>query len=200
MLTYATGAMFFVELILPFLIFGPRRLRFFAAFGILLLQSCIAITGNYNWFNLQTMLLCLPLFDDAALRAVLPPRLIALLPIRGKKTAPRKTVRVVVGALAVLIVFCSLVQMDERFGGDPLIAAQAIDRAIEPLHIVGSYGLFAVMTTRRDEIVIEGSNDGIEWSEYQFRYKPGDVARPLYWNIPHQPRLDLAFRPAAAGE
>ena len=31
----ATGAMFFVELVLPFLIFCPRRLRFVAAFGIL---------------------------------------------------------------------------------------------------------------------------------------------------------------------
>ena len=57
---------------LPFLIFCPRRMRFVAAFGILLLQSCILLTGNYNWFNLQTMLLCLLLFDDAALRRILP--------------------------------------------------------------------------------------------------------------------------------
>ena len=71
-LKFATGGTFFVELVLPFLIFCPRRLRFFAAFGILLLQSCILITGNYNWFNLQTMLLCLPLFDDAALQKILP--------------------------------------------------------------------------------------------------------------------------------
>ena len=62
-LRVATGAMFFVELILPFLIFCPRRLRFAAAFGILMLQICILLTGNYNWFNLQTMLLCLPLFE-----------------------------------------------------------------------------------------------------------------------------------------
>ena len=31
------------------------------------------------------------------------------------------------------------------------------------------------MTTKRDEIVIEGSADGVEWREYEFRYKPGDV-------------------------
>ncbi len=187
-LTFATGAMFFVELILPFLIFGPRRLRFFAGCGILLLQSCIAITGNYNWFNLQTMLLCLPLFDDAALQNLLPKRLIRLLPIRAGNDAPRKSVRVVVGALAVLIVFCSLVQMDERFGGNPPVVAQVVDRVVEPLHIVSSYGLFAVMTTKRDEIVIEG--DGIQWREYEFWYKPGDIARSPRWNIPHQPRLD----------
>ena len=189
-LKFATGATFFVELVLPFLIFCPRRLRFFAAFGILLLQSCILITGNYNWFNLQTMLLCLPLFDDAALRKILPRRLIRLLPVRAEHNAPRRPVTVIVSALALLIVFCSLVQMDERFGGDPPAVAQAVDRLIEPLHIVSSYGLFAVMTTERDEIVIEGSDDGVEWREYEFRYKPGDVARRPRWNIPHQPRLD----------
>ena len=80
--------------------------------------------------------------------------------------------------------------MDERFGGSPPAVAQAVDRLIEPLHIVSSYGLFAVMTTERDEIVIEGSYDGVEWREYEFRYKPGDVARRPRWNIPHQPRLD----------
>ena len=41
------------------------------------------LTGNYNWFNLQTMLLCLPLFDDAALRKILPRRLIGLLQVRA---------------------------------------------------------------------------------------------------------------------
>ncbi len=189
-LIFATGATFFVELILPFLIFGPRRLRFFAAFGILMLQIGIVITGNYNWFNLQTMLLCLPLFDDAALQNLLPQRPVRLLPIHAGNNVPRKTVGVVVGALAVVIVFCSLVQMDERFGGNPPVVAQLVDRVVEPLHIVSSYGLFAVMTTKRDEIVIEGSNDGIEWREYEFWYKPGDVARSPRWNIPHQPRLD----------
>jgi predicted DCC family thiol-disulfide oxidoreductase YuxK len=189
-LKFLTGGTFFVELLLPFWIFCPRRLRFFAAFGILLLQSCILITGNYNWFNLQSMLLCLLLFDDAALQKILPRRLIRLLPVRAEYVAPRKAVSVVVAALAFLIVFCSLVQMDVRFGGSPPAVAQAVDRVIEPLHIVSGYGLFAVMTTERDEIVIEGSNDGAEWSEYEFRYKPGDVSRRPPWNIPHQPRLD----------
>ena len=77
-----------------------------------------------------------------------------------------------------------------RFGGSPPAAAQAIDRWIEPLHIVSSYGLFAIMTTRRDEIVIEGSADGVDWRAYEFRYKPGDLARAPPWTRPHQPRLD----------
>ena len=44
-------------------LFFPRRPRFVAAFGILLLEACIFLTGNYNWFNLQTMLLCLVLMS-----------------------------------------------------------------------------------------------------------------------------------------
>ena len=190
LLSVATGAMLVVELGLPFLIFCPRRLRFVAAFGILLLQCCILLTGNYNWFNLQTMLLCLPLLDDAALRRILPSRLLGLLQARVSDAAPRRPVKVVVNALAVLMVFLSLIQMDLRFGGSPPDAAIAIDGWFEPLHLVSPYGLFAVMTTARDEIVIQGSNDGVEWRDYEFRYKPGDVMRRPPWNIPHQPRLD----------
>jgi len=189
-LRFATGAVFFIELVLPFLIFCPRRARFCAAFGILLLEACILLTGNYNWFNIQTMLLCLPLFDDAALRWLLPVRLHRLLPVTADTALPDRLRRLAVGALALLIVLCSLVEMDTRFGGDPPAAAQSIDRFIEPLRIVSSYGLFSIMTTKRGEIVIEGSYDGSEWHEYEFRYKPGDLARPPPWNIPHQPRLD----------
>ena len=185
-----TAGTFFVELLLPFLIFCPRRLRFFAAFGILLLQSCILITGNYNWFNLQTMLLCLLLFDDAAVRRILPSRLRQLLQPGAQRGPPPRGIRLTVGALALLIVFCSLVQMDLRFGGSPPAVAQTVDSLFEPLHMVSGYGLFAVMTTQRDEIVIEGSADGADWSEYEFRYKPGDLSRRPPWNIPHQPRLD----------
>jgi len=190
LLIFATGGTFFIELVLPLLIFAPRRLRFLAAVGILLLQSCILLTGNYNWFNIQTMLLCLPLFDDAAVQKVLPQRLRRWLPVRVPPRAAGRAATVTVGALAVLIVFCSLVEMDVRFGGNPPALARAVDGLFEPLHIVSAYGLFSVMTTKREEIVIEGSNDGLEWREYQFRYKPGDVARRPRWNIPHQPRLD----------
>ena len=189
LLECATAATFFIELVLPFLIFCPRRLRFFAACGFLLLQSCILLTGNYNWFNLQTMSICLLLFDDAALHKVLPQRLLEVVPPSPPARPPR-AVRVGVGALSVLLVLFSLAQMDVRFSSNPPALVQSAAALAEPLHLVSGYGLFAVMTTQRDEIVIEGSSDGVEWREYEFRYKPGDLARRPPWNIPHQPRLD----------
>ena len=190
LLKAATAAVFFVELVLPFLLFCPRRLRFVAAFGILTLQTCILLTGNYNWFNLQTMLLCLPLIDDAALRRVSPARFVERVLARAKSRPPRRAATIAVNAAALMMVALSLVQMDERFGGSPPELMLAIDDVFEPFHVVSPYGLFAVMTTTRDEIIVEGSDDGVQWREYEFRYKPGDVNRRPPWNIPHQPRLD----------
>jgi hypothetical protein len=68
-----------------------------------------------------------------------------------------------------------------------------------PLEIVNSYGLFAMMTTERPEILVEGSMDGEEWRAYSFRYKPGDLARAPRWAAPYQPRLDWQMWFAALG-
>jgi hypothetical protein len=70
---------------------------------------------------------------------------------------------------------------------------------ISPLRLINSYGLFAVMTTTRPEIVLEGSRDGAIWQPYEFRYKPGDVKRAPPWVAPYQPRLDWQMWFAALG-
>ena len=67
-------------------------------------------------------------------------------------------------------------------------------RAVGPFEIANTYGLFAVMTTTRPEIIVEGSNDGTSWLPYEFRYKPGDLTRAPIWVLPHQPRRDFADR------
>ena len=71
----------------------------------------------------------------------------------------------------------------------PRLRSQCL-RTFEAFRIVNGYGLFRVMTKDRDEIVIEGSADGIEWLPYEFKWKPGDVMRAPGWCAPHQPRLD----------
>ena len=71
---------------------------------------------------------------------------------------------------------------------------------LEPLRIVNSYGLFAVMTTSRPEIIIEGSNDGNTWLDYEFKFKAGDPRRAPRWVEPFQPRLDWQMWFAALGD
>ncbi len=61
--------MFAVELGAPFFYFGPRRLRLWAAGLTAGLEALIALTGNYTFFNLLTITLCIPLLDDAWLRS-----------------------------------------------------------------------------------------------------------------------------------
>ena len=55
------------------------------------------------------------------------------------------------------------------------------------------------MTTQRNEIILEGSNDGENWLPYEFRYKPGDINQAPRWAMPHQPRLDWQMWFAALG-
>jgi hypothetical protein len=74
-----------------------------------------------------------------------------------------------------------------------------ISPSFDRLRIVNRYGLFAVMTTSRPEIIIEGSNDGEEWKGYEFKFKPGDVNRAPRWVAPYQPRLDWQMWFAALG-
>jgi hypothetical protein len=71
---------------------------------------------------------------------------------------------------------------------------------LEPLRIVNGYGLFAIMTTSRPEIIIEGSNDGETWLDYEFKFKPGDLRRAPRWVEPFHPRLDWQMWFAALGD
>jgi hypothetical protein len=66
---------------------------------------------------------------------------------------------------------------------------RALDAA-GALRSVNTYGLFAIMTTRRPEIIIEGSDDGATWKPYEFKWKPGDVTRRPAFTGLHLPRLD----------
>ncbi len=66
--------MFVIELAVPFLIFAPRRLRFVGCALLALLQAIIFLTGNYCFFNLLTLALCVLLLDDALLNRLTPQR------------------------------------------------------------------------------------------------------------------------------
>src|SRR5205085_6930140 len=57
-----------VEIIVPFFIWAPRRLRLIACALLIFLQLTIGATGNYNFFNLLTIALCLLLIDDSIWR------------------------------------------------------------------------------------------------------------------------------------
>ncbi|MGH9327863.1 MAG: lipase maturation factor family protein [Terriglobia bacterium] len=192
---------FILELGVPFLIFTPRRLRFLGCALLVFFQVLIALTGNYAFFNLLTVTLCILLLDDQLLRHVLPTALarrVLSSTTEAFRSAPR---RAALAVLTVVILFGSGVLVIVTLWGPRSLPRPALEATdwIEPFHIVSSYGLFAVMTTTRTEIIIQGSNDGVHWKDYPFKYKPGNLRKAPGWVAPYQPRLDWQMWFAALG-
>ncbi|MDQ6664489.1 MAG: lipase maturation factor family protein [Acidobacteriota bacterium] len=180
----STLFVFFAELVIPFLIFGSRRLRHVAAAVLFTLQLLIFLTGNYASFNLLTMALCILLLDDSILR--------------WKRPEAGNANRFVTAGLFSSTLLLSSSQLAAMFG-HPFPFPERIAALAAPFGVVNPYGLFANMTTTRLEIEIEGSNDGNRWSAYSFPFKPGDMKRTPPWVAPHQPRLDWQMWFAALG-
>jgi hypothetical protein len=203
----ATFATLAIELAAPFLIFTPRRLRQAGAFAMLALQLLIFITGNYAFFNLLTMALTIFLFDDQALprwRVGFSPRGASATPPESEAKAsrglkPALQSRIGLALLTGLLLTLGITRIFETVEGGAPAPLSALARVLGPFQIVNPYGLFAVMTTTRTEIIVEGSDDGETWQAYEFRYKPGPPDRAPRWVQPHQPRLDWQMWFAALG-
>lgn len=185
----SVAGVLFVELVLPWFIFGPRALRFGAFGGITLLMVLIGATGNYNFFNLLTFVLALTLLDDGAWPAFLRRRI----RVTDPSTVPRPTRwrSVFLVPFALLAIVLGTGQLKDAIAPakHPAPSLEA-DLHVGQFAWVNGYGLFRQMTETRPEIVIEGSVDGKDWQPYELRWKPGDPSRPPGFNTPHQPRLD----------
>jgi predicted DCC family thiol-disulfide oxidoreductase YuxK len=194
----STITMFTVEGAVPFLIFAPRRIRFFAAGAVAFLQVLILLSGNYGFFNWIAIALCLLLLDDAAWPTWARRRMSGAEGGARAGAWPSWIVRPAAIAIALL----SLTPLVSTFRRpavwlEPLSYVHGL---VSPFRSINSYGLFAVMTTRRNEIVVEGSDDGASWRTYEFKYKPGDPRRRPKFVAPHQPRLDWQMWFAALSE
>lgn len=204
-------AMYLSEGIAPFLLWGPRRVRLAGAVIITSLQLLIMATGNYGFFNILAIVLCIPLLDDGLWMprsardepvacglpgsgVVEPPE--QVVPRAQSRTSVPRRALVAVVFLATLVPFLGALGFNARHLGP----VNAVCRLIAPFYVANHYGLFAVMTTERPEIIVEGSRDGINWQAYEFRYKPGDVMRRPRMLTPHMPRLDWQMWFAALGD
>jgi predicted DCC family thiol-disulfide oxidoreductase YuxK/uncharacterized membrane protein YphA (DoxX/SURF4 family) len=192
-LAVAQFLMFGIELVVPAFIFCGRRLRLFAAWAIALFQVIILLTGNYTFFNWLTILLCVPLLDDRVVRIFSRPT------TGGGESAPVRTdgrsrrlpwyISVCLAAALGTVTFVQLlgVMREREVWPRQVLAVYAW---LEPFRSSNTYGLFAVMTQKRPEIIVEGSDDGRTWRPYEFKYKPGDLNRRPAFVAPYQPRLD----------
>ena len=163
-----------------------------------MLQGGIILTGNYNFFNLVTILLCLFLLEDQDIAKILPQRLI--LAVQKKASVPGYIANTCAGLWASLVILICATHIWLFHVHMPLASPlKSLIRTASTFSLVNNYGPFAVMTTKRNEIIVQGSNDAQHWTDYEFKYKPGNLNRVSGWNIPHQPRLDWQMWFAALG-
>lgn len=180
---------FLVEIGVPFLIFLPRLWRHTAAYVIAGFQVLILLTGNYAFFNWLTIALCILLLDDLLLERILPRDFAARAARMFPVPSPSALTRAMTIGLVSGVVLLSSLEILQTVVRLPAPARSLLSWT-EPFGVVNSYGLFAIMTTTRPEIIVEGSNDGETWLEYRFRFKPDNLRRGPGWVAPYQPRLD----------
>jgi hypothetical protein len=179
----------FVEHIAPNLVRTTRVPKIFIAASFTGLMIITLVTGNYTFFNWLTILLALSMLDDGCWPAIVKR------PLRWTETPPTQPRWMVAGQGAVvslmLLLSMAVAVRDNLSGKDALYGRLvAVTRPIAPFRSVNSYGLFRVMTTERNEIIIEVSDDGVYFQPLEFKWKPGRVDRPPPFVAPHQPRLD----------
>ncbi|MFL6415219.1 MAG: lipase maturation factor family protein [Bryobacteraceae bacterium] len=194
-----TAATFAIELFVPFLLFCPKRVRYAGVSLLMLLQLSIILTGNYAFFNLLTVAICLWGLDDSVFE---PVRRSLQAKFPGSETLGFASGRLrLAGSFALLfLISAGVLQVIQSVDRTWVGTLNAHLRWIAPFEMVNSYGLFAVMTTTRPEIILQGSDDQVHWLDYSFPYKPGEPHRGLPWIAPYQPRLDWQMWFAALGD
>jgi hypothetical protein len=204
------------ELLVPFLIFGPRLGRRITLVVFTGFQLVNIATANYGFFSYLALVLGVLLLDPgdvhrarAALRRVARPSSLGAwrrlraryrLLLRGVSRLvtpyrpPDSAVRLLRSTLAVLVAFVYLlVSLDEgleSFTSDVAPPGEKLAAALAPFRVINTYHLFGSITRERLEPTFETFDDAA-WKEHDLRYKPGDPARPPPFIAPHQPRVDF---------
>ena len=135
---FSTAVTLFVELACRSCFSRPRRLAIlWRRRGAVALQMLIFLTGNYTFFNLLTMSLCVFLSDDRDAREVSASEC-----ERRNESYARDAV-----AVAIVILVLSVSELDGAFFANAPEPENALVRIAAPFQIANTYGLFASMTT-----------------------------------------------------
>jgi hypothetical protein len=172
--------MFVIEMIIPFAMIGNDIMRLVVFIAFFSLQFMIWATGNFSFLNHLTVVLCVILLSNSILSPF----------VDSIPTPPPNPLvaDIIIGLLGTGLLLLQMLRLWHVYRPSRKLAT--ILNALGPFHLANRYGIFAVMTTKRFEIVVEGSDDGSNWKEYLFRYKPSELTRRPRRISPYQPRID----------
>jgi hypothetical protein len=192
---HRAGAVFnhLVELVVPFGVFGPRRVRTAAGALAIAFQTILILSGNLSFLNWLTIVPALACFDDRTYARVLPGFMLRHLrtadgnPEHAEENKARLyTVR---GFFALILVLSIAPTVNL------VMPHQVMNGSFDPLHLVNTYGAFGSVDAERHEVIIEGTRGDplageVRWEEYEFPCKPGRVDRRPCLVTPYHYRLD----------
>ena len=178
-----------VEIIVPWMFFGPRKVRHLGGLLTIIFQLTLIFSGNLSWLNWLTIVVCIACFDDTFLRRFSLSKTKMLLeslilqPIVGAR-------KYVLYTLAGLILFLSIQPTLNLISPNQLMNA-----AFDPFHLVNTYGAFGTVGRVRHEVVLQGTTDkeltaDTDWFEIEFKCKPGNIQRRPCIISPYHLRLD----------
>jgi hypothetical protein len=219
-----------MELVVVWMLFLPRRVRFICFCIVTPWEIGVIFTANYTFLNYLVLALGFLLLDDRSLRCLVPQRLRDTLPATPEpEAAPRNSkplsifeapageaenipptvltpaaqlnaVRLVLSAtMLTWVAYATTVEMIQMPFPDLPLPSLPVT-ALEPFRIANRYGLFAVMTRGRYEIEFQGSNDGLTWTPYPFRFKPQALDKAPGVYAPYQPRFEWNLWFASLGD
>lgn len=179
-----------VELIVPFMVFGPRPLRHIAGLCFIGFQTFLIFSGNLSFLNWLTIGVAFFCFDDSAYARILPKRFLKAIQQRVQGFQPSRIRSWGFYALALLVGVLSAGPVLNMIS-----PAQAMNASFDRLHLVNTYGAFGSVGKTRYEIVIEGTqsqhlDEMTAWREYSFPCKPGWLDRRPCIISPYHYRLD----------
>jgi len=178
----------FVEVIVPYGVFGPRIIRLTAGVIFIIYQIVIIFTGNFAWINWITLFMAIPLFDDYFIKSVFKKFKSNTIP--SFKIAPSKITQVTLVIFSIAVIYLSINPVMNLLSNE-----QIMNTSYTRLHLINTYGVFGSIGKKRYEIVIKGSNyenpiEERDWKEYEFKCKPGKLDRIPCFIGPYHLRLD----------
>merc|ERR1719354_1551957 len=139
----------------------------------------IALSGNYSFLNLLTIIPGIACFDD---------RLFGY-----EQSISTRSWFSLIGMthFGMDLLVCYLIASRSW----PVIRnlmseSQSMNRSYDPFRLVKTYGAFGSVGKTRNEVIISASHDGEEWMEFEFPAKPGKLDRRPCFCAPYHYRLD----------
>lgn len=154
-----------VQLLVPFVLFLPQPLAWWAGLAIIAHNAWLIVSGNYAWLNWLTVVLAFSAFP---------------VPVTG-------------GPLQWGLLFLTLWLSKEPLL-NLTRKNQLMNYSFNAWRLVNAYGAFGSVSRQRYEVVLQGSHQLLpqaqDWREYEFWAKPGNPARRPSQIAPYHLRLD----------